>query len=406
VSSGSLGKLDFSGYIFYDVGTLTDGIYNAFAIWRYRTLGGSWVDVGTEIEAIADCRVVVGELDQLGEISATTTQSGLSLNTAYEVQLYFRRATSSPTNNIQAAPNLAEVTTGVADGTASITGVSTTVSSGSLTLTKTVTLSGQSASVQQQSIVSTRQAALAGQSTSIAQSSVVVQNSVVVSITGQNTTASRGSLGTTKTVAASGTSVAVQQGFTQVGSDVIVFLTGANAQLNLGTAVAGKQASISGVQSILNTGSLATARSLGINGAALLVFTGTITSTLPSTVTEYDVRLFDGLRAKGNQRGIHTTVRGLEYAMWARVLTKCEYVPYVYVAPETPTILRIGYGRPITETEAVEEANLSKNRETVWLNSKLTDLYKAIIDSNPTAELHEVLTSTLYYYQVECQKIA
>ena len=90
--------------------------------------------------------------------------------------------------------------------------------------------------------------------------------------------------------------------------------------------------------------------------------------------------------------------------MWDRVLQNCEYQTKAYVTAAEPFIWRIGYGRQITKNIAIEEAELRKVRENIWLRSKLTELYKRVASASPTAELHDVLLSTLYYYHVENQK--
>lgn len=143
---------------------------------------------------------------------------------------------------------------------------------------------------------------------------------------------------------------------------------------------------------------------VSVSGVSLQVLRGTLRPTVYRDIIEYDVRLFDGLKSNRDQRAVQTTVRGLERGMWGRVLAKCEYVPYTYFAASDPMTLRIGYGRPIVGTEEEEEAALSMDCESVWLNNKLSEIYRRVVAANPGAELHEALTSTLYYYQVEYQK--
>lgn len=100
VRVGSDGNLTFSGALSFEPLTLTNGLYNVRAIWRYRTVGGSWVDVGTEISATNTSTVTGGVLDAPGDIDVAASLSGLSVDTNYEVQLYARRVSASPANTI------------------------------------------------------------------------------------------------------------------------------------------------------------------------------------------------------------------------------------------------------------------------------------------------------------------
>lgn len=123
-------------------------------------------------------------------------------------------------------------------------------------------------------------------------------------------------------------------------------------------------------------------------------------------VAELDpIRTFDGMRRRsGNLRASESTVRRQEKLMWERILSYCQFQEQVYEAESDPGVNRIGFGRIITDSPVAEEANLLKTRENVWLKNKLTELYTRVVAANPTASLNEVLTSVLYYYQLETQK--
>lgn len=101
VSTNTSGGLTFSGELTFQPQTMTNGVYNVQIIWRYRTVGGSFIDVGSGITATTPAEVDGGSLIVTGEVSAATTQGSLSTNTNYEVQLYARRTVSSPTNTIE-----------------------------------------------------------------------------------------------------------------------------------------------------------------------------------------------------------------------------------------------------------------------------------------------------------------
>lgn len=94
------GELIFTGTLAFQPDTITNGSYNVAAIWRYRTVGGGWNDVGTEISATNASIVTGGVLDVIGSIDVADSQTGLSANTNYEVQLYARRISATPANTI------------------------------------------------------------------------------------------------------------------------------------------------------------------------------------------------------------------------------------------------------------------------------------------------------------------
>jgi hypothetical protein len=581
VRTGADGDLFFSGQLGFQPQTLDNGGYSVAAIWRYRTVGGSWTDVGTEIAQTTQAVVAAGVLDTSGAINVSASITTLSANTNYEVQLYARRLLASPANTVEFFSDPTDATvTSIA--TSSVTGTLSATETGSDTLVSTgkVTVQGSLAATETgaDTLASTGKvivqgslaATEAGTDTLVSTGKVIVQGTLSATEIGSDTLAStgdvivKGALAATETgadtlastgdVIVQGSLSATESGSdtstisgkvivqgslaaTETGSDTVVATGDITVQGNLSATESGSDtaailgnvivqgslsateagadtAAISGVigapditgtisatevgsdtlvasgtvgnvvtgtLNAVETGSdtavisgkiiaqgalsatetgadtlsstgdvfvqgilaavesgsdtLASTGKLIVTGvlnatetgsdtlvADGFVATGPVTGDLnaqesgqdtvfaygftlaPRPVVEYTLRLFDSIRSPGNQRGPFKSLRGLEHAMWDRVLQKCEYQTKAYVTAADPNTWRIGYGRAITRSIAVEEADLRKVKENVWLRSKLTDLYKRVVSANPTAELHDVLTSTLYYYQVENQK--
>lgn len=489
VRTDAAGDLFFSGHLNFEPQTLNNGGYGAAAIWRYRTVGGSWTDVGTEIAQITGALVASGILDNPGEIDVSTSITTLSANTNYEAQLYARRLSSTPANTISFYSNPTDATVSATSGgvsgtlNATETGSDTLASTGKVivqgTLSATETGSDTLASTGDVIVQGTLAATETGADTLVATGAVLVQGTLAATETGADTFASsgnvivQGALAATETGAdtLASTGMVLVQGSlsaTETGSDTLVS-SGTVGNVATGTlnatetgsdtaTISGKvivQGALSATETgsdtlsstgdVLVQGTLAAAESgsdalvstgklivTGVLGATEtgsdtlvadgFVTTGPVTGDLnaqesgqdtvfaygftlaPRPVVEYTLRLFDSIRSPGNQRGPFKSLRGLEHAMWDRVLQKCEYQTKAYVTAADPNTWRIGYGRPITRSIAAEEADLRKVKENVWLRSKLTELYKRVASANPTAELHDVLTSTLYYYQLENQK--
>jgi hypothetical protein len=106
VKTGSAGQIVFSAPLSVIAAAADpDGTFGAIGRWRYRTVGGSFVDAGTQADetepAIVEYDV---ELDRYfrinGSISIGATVTGLSADTDYEVQLFAARDTSSPAKSI------------------------------------------------------------------------------------------------------------------------------------------------------------------------------------------------------------------------------------------------------------------------------------------------------------------
>lgn len=101
VRTGVGGNLFFSGDFNFEPIDLINGSYDVKAIWRYRTVGGAWTDVGGEIFSVSAANIVGGAISNVGEITVAASLLGLSANTNYEVQLYARRLLNTPANTIQ-----------------------------------------------------------------------------------------------------------------------------------------------------------------------------------------------------------------------------------------------------------------------------------------------------------------
>ena len=101
VRTGIGGNLFFSGEFNFEPIDLINGSYDVKAIWRYRTVGGAWTDVGGEIFSVSAANIVGGAISNVGEITVAASLLGLSANTNYEVQLYARRLLNTPANTIQ-----------------------------------------------------------------------------------------------------------------------------------------------------------------------------------------------------------------------------------------------------------------------------------------------------------------
>ncbi len=115
VKTGSAGTLTFSAPLsIYADAQSPDGEFGAIGRWKYRTVGGSFNDAGTQ----ADDTSPVSVADEgggfyfsyAGYISISATVTGLSASTDYEVQLFAARDSASPAKTINFG------------GTASVTG--------------------------------------------------------------------------------------------------------------------------------------------------------------------------------------------------------------------------------------------------------------------------------------------
>jgi len=109
VKTGSAGTITFSAPLtIYAEEASPDGSFGAIGRWKYRPVGGSFSDAGTQADdsypvviiydsEFGTYRTQVGG----GLISISATVTGLSANTDYEVQLYAARDSASPTKTIR-----------------------------------------------------------------------------------------------------------------------------------------------------------------------------------------------------------------------------------------------------------------------------------------------------------------
>lgn len=111
VRTGATGRIDFGG----SLGVVAayghpPGLFSTAAIWKYRVAGGgSYTDVGSEIASSEPANMdgpkytedMIEYYDSTnGSINVAASQTGLSANTDYEVQLHARRTSSSPAKTL------------------------------------------------------------------------------------------------------------------------------------------------------------------------------------------------------------------------------------------------------------------------------------------------------------------
>lgn len=107
VRTGAAGSIQLSASLAaYAAAASPAGIFGAAIIWRWRAIGGSFADVGTEVASDPDV-VVVNEgpayFREDGAVAAFPSLTGLTANTDYEVQLFARRTAASPAKTISFA---------------------------------------------------------------------------------------------------------------------------------------------------------------------------------------------------------------------------------------------------------------------------------------------------------------
>lgn len=106
VKTGGAGQIVFSAPLSIIAAAADpEGDFGAIGRWRYRTVGGSFVDAGTQADETQEAIVFYdAEFDRYfrinGSISIGATVTGLSANTDYEVQLFAARDTSTPAKTI------------------------------------------------------------------------------------------------------------------------------------------------------------------------------------------------------------------------------------------------------------------------------------------------------------------
>lgn len=109
VKTGSSGQIQFSASlsIITDQGSpeISSPDSNIEMKWQYRTVGGSFADAATAVNSDPD--VEISYVDRLyeyfmfeGSVNCSPTKTGLSTGTDYEVQLFARRTSSTPTKDL------------------------------------------------------------------------------------------------------------------------------------------------------------------------------------------------------------------------------------------------------------------------------------------------------------------
>jgi hypothetical protein len=103
VRTGSAGEVQFSAALTTTADSTTPtGTFDVEMKWQYRTVGGSFADVATAVNSDPDTTVYFdGDyFTDDGFVNSSPTKTGLSASTDYEVQLFARRTTSSPTKTV------------------------------------------------------------------------------------------------------------------------------------------------------------------------------------------------------------------------------------------------------------------------------------------------------------------
>lgn len=106
VKTGSSGQIVFSAPLgIYVEAASPDGEFGAIGQWKYRAVGGSFSNAGSQADDVFGALVSYDYdfstyLSFGGYIDVSATVTGLSANTDYEVQLYAARDTSSPAKTI------------------------------------------------------------------------------------------------------------------------------------------------------------------------------------------------------------------------------------------------------------------------------------------------------------------
>lgn len=103
VKTGSSGQIQFAGALTTTAEAASPvGSFNVEMKWQYRTVGGSFADVTAAVNSDPDAATTF-EGDYFAEdgfVNSSPTKTGLSASTNYEVQLFARRTTSSPTKTV------------------------------------------------------------------------------------------------------------------------------------------------------------------------------------------------------------------------------------------------------------------------------------------------------------------
>ena len=104
VKTGTSGQLVFSASLeIYAPAASPDGIFGAIGQWRYRPVSGSFSDAGTQADEVFSATVELESgvyFASAGYIDISSTVTGLTASTDYEVQLFAARDSSIRTKTL------------------------------------------------------------------------------------------------------------------------------------------------------------------------------------------------------------------------------------------------------------------------------------------------------------------
>jgi hypothetical protein len=103
VRTGSSGQIQFAGALTTTcVAAFPAGGFNVEMKWQYRPVGGTFADVATAVNSDPDAQTIFERFyySEDGFVDCSPLKTGLSASTDYEVQLFARRTTTTPTKII------------------------------------------------------------------------------------------------------------------------------------------------------------------------------------------------------------------------------------------------------------------------------------------------------------------
>ena len=107
VKTGSAGQVQFSALLTTTctaaTPSITDPSSNVEMKWQFRTVGGTFADVASAVNSDPDPLVYQESgiwFSEDGAVNSSPTKTGLSASTDYEVQLFARRTSATPTKDI------------------------------------------------------------------------------------------------------------------------------------------------------------------------------------------------------------------------------------------------------------------------------------------------------------------
>lgn len=103
VKTGSSGQVQFAGALTTTVEAApAAGYFPVEMKWQYRTVGGTFADVASEVGSSPDAGTLFEGFyySEDGAVNSSPTKTGLSASTDYEVQLFARRTSSTPLKDV------------------------------------------------------------------------------------------------------------------------------------------------------------------------------------------------------------------------------------------------------------------------------------------------------------------